>query len=107
MSSLSQKLSVIVGDVFQSQGLDSALGRVTVSDRSDLAQFQCNGAMAAAKAAKKNPRDVAGTIAEELLKNKAFSKVEIAGPGFINLNVTDEFLAAHLQEAGGSERFGV
>jgi arginyl-tRNA synthetase len=107
MSSLSQKLSTIVGDVFHAQGLDAALGRVTVSDRSDLAQFQCNGAMSAAKAAKKNPREVAGVIADELLKNSFFSKVEIAGPGFINLNVTDNFLADHLKDVGGTDRFGV
>jgi arginyl-tRNA synthetase len=107
MSSLSQKLSTIVGDVFQAQGLDAALGRVTVSDRSDLAQFQCNGAMSAAKAAKKNPREVAGVIADELLKNSIFSKVEIAGPGFINLNVTDDFLADHLKDVGGTDRLGV
>lgn len=107
MSALSQKLTSIVGEVFQSQGIDAALGRVTVSDRSDLAQFQCNGAMSAAKLAKKNPRELAGVIVEELQKNPAFSKVEIAGPGFINLNVTDEFITEHLKEIAASDRFGV
>lgn len=106
MASLAQKLSDIVGGVFASQGLDSALGRVTVSDRADLAQFQCNGAMSAAKQAKKNPREVASVIAAELQKNPAFSRVEIAGPGFINLNVTDAFLAAHLEEVSGDARLG-
>ncbi len=107
MTSLAQKLSGIVGDAFEAQGLDRAFGRVTVSDRADLAQFQCNGAMAASKAAKKNPREVAGGIVEILQKNTVFSKVEIAGPGFINLNVTDAFLAGHIQETGADDRAGV
>lgn len=107
MSSLAQKLSVIVGDVFEAQGLDRAFGRVGVSDRADLAQFQCNGAMTAAKAAKKNPRDVAATVVDELKKNPIFSKLDIAGPGFINLNVTDETLTDYLKETGGNDRAGM
>lgn len=106
MTSLAQKLSGIVGDVFAAQGLDRALGHVTVSDRADLAQFQCNGAMGAAKAAKKNPREVAGAVVAELQKNPAFSKVDIAGPGFINLNVTDDYLAAYLKDTGADKRAG-
>lgn len=107
MSSLAQKLSVIVGDAFEAQGLDRSFGRVGVSDRADLAQFQCNGAMSAAKAAKKNPRDVAGAVVADLQKNPAFSKVDIAGPGFINLNVTDDFLSAYLKDTMPDERLGI
>lgn len=107
MSSLAQKLTHIVGKAFESQGLDAAYGRVTVSDRPDLAQFQCNGAMAASKAAKKNPREVAAAIVGELQSDPVFAKVEIAGPGFINLNVTDAFLQSFLSEAGGDARLGV
>lgn len=107
MASLAQKLSVIVGDAFETQGFDRFLGRVGVSDRADLAQFQCNGAMAAAKAAKKNPREVAGVIVAELQKYAAFAKVDIAGPGFINLNVTDDFLSAYLKDTNANDRAGV
>ena len=107
MSSLAEKLTDIVGSTFESQGLDRTLGRVTVSDRADLAQFQCNGAMAASKIAKKNPRELAGQIVAELQKNPVFSKVDIAGPGFINLAVTDEFLAAHLKAIAEDERAGI
>ncbi len=107
MSSLAQKLSDIVGSAFEAQGLDANLGRVSVSDRPDLAQFQCNGAMAAAKAAKKNPREVAGGIVEVLQKNPSFSKIDIAGPGFINLNVTDKFLTDFIQEAASDKRLGI
>lgn len=107
MTSLAQTLSDIVGTAFEAQGLDRAFGRVTVSDRADLAQFQCNGAMAASKQAKKNPRDVASAIVAELQKNERFAKVDIAGPGFINLNVTDAFLQDFLQKIGADERLGV
>ena len=59
MTSIAQKLSDIVGKAFEAQWLPAELGLVRVSDRPDLCQFQCNGAMAAAKHAKKNPREVA------------------------------------------------
>lgn len=107
MGSLAQKLSVIVGDAFEAQGLDRAFGRVGVSDRTDLAQFQCNGAMTAAKAARKNPREVAAAILEDLQNNSVFSKIDIAGPGFINLNVTDDALVGYLKETGTNGRAGM
>lgn len=107
MTSLAQTLSGIVGDAFEAQGLERFFGAVKVADRPDLAQFQCNGAMSVAKAQKKNPREVAGAIVEILQKNAAFSKVEIAGPGFINLNVTDEFLVSFLADMVGGGRMGI
>ena len=100
MTSLAQKLTGMTGEIFAAQGLSAEFGVVKVSDRPDLAQFQCNGALAAAKAAGKNPREIATAVAEVLKARKEFSKIEIAGPGFINLNVTDEFLAAHLAGLG-------
>jgi arginyl-tRNA synthetase len=69
---------------------------VQVSDRPDLAQFQCNGALSAAKAAKANPRAIADKIAARLKADARFAKVEIAGPGFINLDLTDRALDARL-----------
>ncbi len=98
MLSLLEKLSAEVGKTFSSLGLPAELGSVRASDRPDLCQFQCNGAMAAAKQAKKNPREIAQSVVEALSGNEIFSKIEIAGPGFINLDVTDEFLSAHLAE---------
>jgi arginyl-tRNA synthetase len=97
MTSIAHKLSELLGAAFVEVGLPVELGLVRVSDRPDLAQFQCNGAMSAAKLAKKNPREVAQGIVELLSGNDIFSKIEIAGPGFINLNVMDEFLQNHLQ----------
>lgn len=107
MQSIIQKLSAVVGEAFQSEGLDAAFGAVRFSDRKDLAQFQCNGAMAAAKAAKANPRQVAEKIVAKLSGNDIFSKVEIAGPGFINLTVTDTYLTAHLGAIAADDRSGV
>lgn len=107
MTSLAQKLSNVVGGVFESLELPRELGEVRVSDRPDLAQFQCNGAMAAAKVAKKNPREIAQTIVDALGAHDEFSKIEIAGPGFINLNVTEEFIQSHLNDVTASDRLGV
>jgi len=107
MKSLTDRLSTIVSAVFAELDLPPSLGVVRVSDRPDLAQFQCNGAMAAAKAAKKNPRAVAEEVVAKLASHKEFSKIEIAGPGFINLNITDDVLAQHLKDAGADKRLGV
>ena len=94
MTSLAADLSRVAGDAFAAEGLDEAFGQVQASDRPDLAQFQCNGALAAAKLAKSNPRAIAEKIAARLKTDPRFSKVEIAGPGFINLDLTDATLDA-------------
>ncbi|MES2292210.1 MAG: arginine--tRNA ligase [Pseudomonadota bacterium] len=96
MTSLAADLSRVAGDAFAAEGLDEALGQVQLSDRPDLAQFQCNGALAAAKQAKSNPRAIAEKIAARLKTDPRFSKVEIAGPGFINLDLTDAALDARV-----------
>src|SRR5476649_1130142 len=100
MSALSAELSAIAGAAFAAEGLSQAFGQVTRSDRPDLAQFQCNGAMAAAKEAKANPRAIAEKIAERLKADPLFAKVEIAGPGFINLDLTDAALNARAAKIG-------
>jgi arginyl-tRNA synthetase len=97
MTSLTRELAAIAGAAFAAEGLDASFGRVQAADRPDLAQFQCNGALAAAKEAKANPRAIAEKIAARLKSNAIFAKVEIAGPGFINLDVTDEALTARMR----------
>ncbi|HEY4075640.1 MAG TPA: arginine--tRNA ligase [Rhizomicrobium sp.] len=94
MISLAGELSRIAGEAFAAEGLLESFGQVQISDRPDLAQFQCNGALAAAKAAKANPRAIAEKIAARLKANVIFAKVDIAGPGFLNLDLTDEALNA-------------
>lgn len=105
--SLTVTLSAIMGDIFASLSLPPELGIVVTSNRPDLAQFQCNGAMAAAKAAKSNPRALADQIVERLKARPELAKVEIAGPGFINLDVTDDLLQAHLRTIVQDEKLGV
>jgi arginyl-tRNA synthetase len=98
MTPLTAALSAIAGQAFAAEGFDSAFGAVQPSDRADLAQFQCNGALAAAKLAKLPPRAVADRIAARLRGQGLFAKVEVAGPGFINLDVTDNALARRVAD---------
>lgn len=96
MSSLAAFLSAIVAQVFLDLGFSKDYGTVRVSDRPDLAQFQCNGALAVAKLAGKNPRVIAQQIVDNLSERIEFSHIEVAGPGFININITDSFLSEFL-----------
>ena len=93
---LLDELTAIVGAAFAGEGLEAKLGQVRTADRPDLAQFQCNGALAAAKAAKQNPRAIAEKIALALKERPEFADVTVAGPGFINLTMTDESLSDRL-----------
>jgi arginyl-tRNA synthetase len=104
MTSLATELSRLVGQAFAAEGLADSFGLVQVSDRPDLAPFQCNGALAAAKATKSNPRAIAEKIAARLKQVAIFSRVEIAGPGFLNLDLSDQALNARAA-ALGSEPF--
>jgi arginyl-tRNA synthetase len=106
MTSLAAALSRTVGAAFAAEGLPEDLGRVQGSDRPDLAQFQCNGALAAAKAAKANPRAIAEKIAARLQADPLFAKVEIAGPGFLNLDLTDAALDARAAALNPDEGAG-
>ncbi len=86
MSILSE-LSTIVGAAFESAGVDAGYGQVVVSSRPDLGQFQCNGALPAAKKAKTSPRVLAEEVVNRLGGDARFTDVSLAGPGFINLTV--------------------
>ncbi len=106
MTGIAAELSAIAATAFAAEGFSESLGQVVASDRPDLAQFQCNGALPAAKAAKANPRIVAQKIADHLKANPVFAKVEVAGPGFINLDVTDETLTSRGAALAGDRRLG-
>ena len=106
MIPLAEELSAVAGAAFAAEGLPAELGLVQRSDRPDLAQFQCNGALPAAKAAKANPREIAQKIAGRLKANAVFSKIEIAGPGFINLDVTDAALAVRTAAIAKDSKLG-
>ncbi len=106
MSDLKGVLSEAVGAAFAQAGLPPELGRVTASDRPDLADFQSNGALAAAKRVGKNPREIADAVAQALAGDPRLSAVEIAGPGFINLKLTDAALGARAQAIADDPRLG-
>jgi arginyl-tRNA synthetase len=106
MSDLKKGLSEAVGAAFEALGLPAELGRVTASDRPDLADFQCNGALPAAKRAGKNPREIAAAVAERLAADPRLASVEIAGPGFINLRVSDAALSGRADEVAADPRAG-
>ena len=98
---------------FEAAGYDSALGRVTVSNRPDLCEYQCNGAMAGAKRYRKAPfmiaDDVAGALAakNDGRGSAVFSKAEVVKPGFLNLDVNEGFLQSYLQQMSEDERLGM
>ena len=96
MSILSE-LSEQFGAAFVALGLDVADGEVAASQRPELAQFQCNGALGAAKRAGRNPRELAEAVIESLGDTSPFSELAVAGPGFINISLTDEALADRVE----------
>jgi arginyl-tRNA synthetase len=106
MTDLRTRLSQAVEAAFASADLPPELGRVTPSDRPDLADFQSNGALAAAKAAKANPRELAAKVAAVLQADPRLAKVEIAGPGFINLVMSDAALSERAAEIAADSRAG-
>lgn len=91
--SVQSHLSELTGKRFADIGLPSELGEVLPSQRPELAQFQCNGAMTAAKQAGRAPREIAEEVAKSLRGETDLAKVEVAGPGFINIDLTDDALA--------------
>ena len=106
MKDLRSGLSEAAGAAFAALGLAPELGRVTPSDRPDLADFQCNGALAAAKAQKRNPREIAAAVASALTGHPLVAAVEIAGPGFINLKVSEDALSDRARTLSEDERAG-
>jgi arginyl-tRNA synthetase len=109
MSSLTDILSEFVRDAFRAEGLPAEHAGVTPSNRPDLGQFQSNGALAVAKSLKRNPREIAEQIRGKLLAQHGneLRDVSLAGPGFVNLSLTDTFLATHLNRLTEDERLGV
>jgi arginyl-tRNA synthetase len=106
MSDLRTGLGEAVGAAFAEAGLAASFGRITPSDRPDLADFQCNGALAAAKSAGRKPRDIAEQVAARLAGDPRLREVGLAGPGFINLKVSDAALAERASQIAADPRAG-
>ena len=103
-------LDLITGEVTQAFvdcGYDAKYGKVTLSNRPDLCEYQCNGAMAAAKEYKKAPFMIADEVAEKLSGNAMFSMVESVKPGFLNLKLDEAYLADYVAKMQADEgRYG-
>lgn len=101
-------LSERAGRAFEKAGIDPSFGRVKLSDRPELCEFQTSGALAAAKQYKKNPMEIAEKVSEELSKDEAFSSSDAVRPGFVNLNVSNGFLLSYIKSMyEDEERLGV
>ena len=106
MTDLKRSLSEAVAAAFADQGISADLGRVTPSDRPDLADFQCNGALAAAKIVRKPPREIAQGVVDRLMGHPDLASVEIAGLGFINMRVSPAALSVRANQIAQDERKG-
>jgi arginyl-tRNA synthetase len=101
------QISEEMAKAFEAAGYDRELGKVTVSNRPDLCEYQCNGAMAGAKRYHKAPIMIATDVAEKLADSAVFSSVEAVKPGFLNLKIKEAFLTFYLTQMGQEEKFGL
>lgn len=100
-------ISKEVGDAFEAAGYDRELGKVTISNRPDLCEYQCNGAMAGAKKYGKAPFIIADEVAEKLAGNEMFEKVESVKPGFLNIVVSGDFARSYIVRMLHEKHLGV
>ena len=98
MKKLLDNITAEVTKAFVEAGYEEKFGKVTLSNRPDLCEFQCNGAMAAAKQYKKAPFMIADDVAARLQDVEMFASVESVKPGFLNLKLSEEYLAEYLRE---------
>ena len=107
MKTIIDEITQYVSDAFKAAGYDEKYGRITLSNRPDLCEYQCNGAMAAAKEYKKAPIMIANDVAAGLEGNEIFEEVSAAAPGFLNLKITAAYLSAYLERMTAEDRFGL
>lgn len=100
-------ISNYMEDAFESAGYSRDLGKVTVSNRPDLCEYQCNGAMGGAKLYHKAPLVIAQDVVDVLASSDAFEKIEAIRPGFINITLSKEFLSEYVQQIFDDENLGV
>lgn len=104
--SLEKIINQKLADIFAELGFNQNFAVIKTSDRPDLSDFQCNGALALAKSEHKNPREIAAQIAAALQQDADFSAVSVDGPGFINLKVNDTLIASTIDNISADERLG-
>lgn len=103
-------LDVIAAELkpaFEESGYDTSYAKVVLSNRPDLCEYQCNGAMAAAKAYHKKPIDIANDVAEKAASRSMFSEITAVMPGFINIKLDGQWLADYMNGMSGAEKLGL
>ena len=106
MKKLIDLISEELRAAFAECGYEERFGNASVSNRPDLCQYQCNGAMAAAKQYKKAPIMIANELVEKLNGCSMFAKIEAVMPGFINIDLNPEFVCDYLRKMAADERLG-
>ena len=96
-----------LAEAFEKAGYDPSYAKVTISDRPDLCEYQCNGAMAGARAYHKAPFMIAEDVIAHLEKREWMEKVEVVKPGFINIHVNTDKTAAYLNAMKEEEELGL
>lgn len=107
MKKIADILTFELEAAFEKAGYDKQYAKVTLSNRPDLCEYQCNGAMAAAKAYKKAPIMIANDVVEVLKESACIEQVEAVNPGFINIILDGEFVASYLGKMSEQEKLGV
>ena len=107
MQKILDLISEEMKQAFEAAGYNADLGKVTLSNRPDLCEYQCNGAMAGAKQYHKAPIMIANEVAEKLQDSKVFSEVSAVAPGFLNLKVKEKFVKDYLQAMRENVKFGL
>lgn len=107
VNTLSELITKEMEQAFTAAGYDAKFAKVTVSNRPDLCEYQCNGAMAAAKTYKKAPIMIANDIVANLQDSECFAQIDVVNPGFINLKLKSSFVTAFLNEMAGDDTLGV
>ena len=106
MKFLIDLISEQLAGAFERAGFDAAYGKVTLSNRPDLCEYQCNGALAAAKQYHKAPIQIANAVLDALGENEMFSSAEAVMPGFLNLKISEDYLASYLREMAQAPHYG-
>ena len=104
MKKIMEQMAEELSAAFEKAGYDPSYGKVTVSNRPDLCEYQCNGAMAGAKAYHKAPFMIADDVVAQLSDSRIFSRAEVVKPGFINLDVKPEFVAEYMNKMAEDEK---
>ena len=106
MKQFIELLNDTVGAAFEKAGFDKELGRVSVSNRPDLCEYQCNGAMSGAKLYHKKPIEIAEAVAAELSNSDVFEKVSAVMPGFLNLDISARYISDYVSKMLSDDKFG-